>query len=285
MTWDDLKGRSGEGPGQAKVDTLAASAMGGPVCCLRTGGEGATVILLHGIPDRADVWTETMARLSPTFHCLAPNLPGFGGSAWPRGFDGTLSRMADWVEAVAEAAGLREPVHLVVHDVGGVFGLAWAITRPWRVRRIGILNTAFFSDRRWHWGARVLRTPLLGEIAAAAMPRRAVARMLRRASNGNLSREQAASTAADFDASARRAATSLYRALSPAVFSGWESDLPALAGRAPAVVLWGARDPFLPSSFARRFHARRVHLYTDCGHWPHREAPERTARDLAAFLR
>jgi len=144
-------------------------------------GRGPPVLFLHGIPDSAEAWAGVIARLGPGVRCIAPDLPGFGDGAVPAGFAPTLAHMARFVDEVIAAAGVLEPVTLVVHDVGGAFGLAWALRHPGRVGRIVALNTAFFSDRRWHWGARILRTPGLGELAMALLPRRAFVRSVRRA--------------------------------------------------------------------------------------------------------
>ena len=252
---------------------------------LLDAGAGPPVLLLHGNPDTAEVWSPVIDRLRHRHRCLAPDLPGFGGSALPRDFEASLDGMARFVAGVVEAAvPVPGPLDLVAHDLGGPFGLAWAVRNPDRVRRIAVINTVFFSDYRWHFWGRVWRTPLLGELAMALLNRPGFEAELRR--NSGLSREQIRAIYARITPRMKRAVLRLYRALDPGAFRGWEDELIALtAARAPTLVLWGDRDPYVPARFAERFGAREVHHLADCGHWPQLEDPDRTADRLLAFFR
>ncbi len=64
----------------------------------------------------------------------------------------------------------------------------------------------------------------------------------------------------------------------------WEEKLIALTSQAPALVLWGDRDPFISPSFAERFGAARVEHFPDYGHWLAIEAPEIVAERLTSFF-
>lgn len=131
-------------------------------------GEGAPVVLLHGNPDTHTVWEGLVDALSGSYRCIAPDLPGFGGSIAPDDFDVTLAGQARWVRALFDALEL-ERAHLVVHDVGGTYGLAFAAEDARaRLASLTIFNTIFTTDYRWHFWGRVWRTPLLGELAMAA---------------------------------------------------------------------------------------------------------------------
>lgn len=246
-------------------------------------GAGLPVLLLHGNPNTAEVWADLVARLERRYRCVAPDLPGFGDSDVPEDFDASLASMARFVERVLHGAGLAEPVHLVVHDFGGFFGLAFAVRHPEMVRSITVLNTAFFADRRWHFWARVLRTPLLGELAMASMNRRGFAAQLRRAAPG-LSGRQIDAIYDRITPGMKRMALRIYRAMDPEAFRGWEEELRDRAARVPVLVLWGDRDPYLPAAFAERFGPAEVHHLPDCGHWPQLEAPGEVAERLLAFL-
>ena len=61
-------------------------------------------------------------------------------------------------------------------------------------------------------------------------------------------------------------------------------DVRALTGNLPALVIWGERDPYLPSEFAERFGAGTVQLHPKLGHWPHRESAAQTAAEIGEFL-
>ena len=120
-------------------------------------GEGEPVLFLHGNPDSSEMWSGIIAKLSPHYRCLAPDLPGFGHSGVPADLDCSLMGMAQFVDDMMEATGVGQPVHLVVHDFGGPYGLAWAVRHPHKVRSITAMNTVFFSDYEWHGLAKILR--------------------------------------------------------------------------------------------------------------------------------
>src|SRR5690242_18872814 len=90
-------------------------------------GEGPPILFVHGNPDSADIWLPLIDRL-PGYRCIAPDLPGFARSALPYNFHFSLSELADFIQRATDQAKVTEPVHLVVHDFGGPFGLAWAVS-------------------------------------------------------------------------------------------------------------------------------------------------------------
>jgi pimeloyl-ACP methyl ester carboxylesterase len=83
-------------------------------------------VFLHGNPDTCELWDGVIARMETRHRCLAPDLPAFGRSQEPEDFDCSLEGLAAWVDDVAGALRLSQPIDLVVHDLGGFFGLAWA---------------------------------------------------------------------------------------------------------------------------------------------------------------
>lgn len=244
-------------------------------------GERPTVVLLHGIPDSGRVWDGVAARLADVARLRAPDLPGFGAKpARPR-----VETLADLRAATADLLADAPPrFTLVAHDVGALFALAWAVAHPDRLAGLVVINASVFPDRRWHWGARLLRTPGVGELAIRLTTARAFRAELRRAARGGRDDADVARTYAAFGPAARRVTLTLYRLQTPSFFEGLPARVRALAAVVPVRVLWGARDPYLPTSFAGRFGTADVVRYPELGHWPHAEAPERVAADIRAFL-
>jgi haloalkane dehalogenase len=248
-------------------------------------GSGRPLLLLHGNPDSAHVWAPVIERLPPQIRCIAPDLPGFGESRIAGGrFGCTLPELGAWVDAFVRALGLPLPIDLAVHDFGGPFGLAWAAAAPERVRRLAVVDSIFHADYRWHFWANVWRTPLLGELAMAAL---SVPRLGAWLFDANLRAGGPALTAARraeafrrYHPRARRMALQLYRATHPDVFRAFEAPFRALQARTPTLVLWGDRDPYIDSRFARRFGADEVHHFPDCGHWLPLEDPNAVAMAL-----
>lgn len=246
-------------------------------------GAGQPILFLHGVPNTAEVWAETIAYLSPSYRCLAPDLPGFGRSIAPKSFACSLENRADFIDELIGAIGITAPLNLVVHDHGGPYGLAWAVKHPEKVRRIVIMNTLFHSDYRWHIWARIWRTPLLGELSMLMMNWPLFLWEVRRGSR-RLTREQIRQFYTFVSPMMKQMGLRLYRATDPEVFVGWEDALLQLTERIPTLVLWGDHDPYIAKHFAERFGARVVQHFPDCGHWVANEASEEVSKRLAAFF-
>lgn len=253
---------------------------------LEDRGIGEPILFLHGVPDSADMWSGVIDRLESRYHCLAPDLPGLGRSVAPPDFSCSLDDMAGFIDNLVAAINPPLPLNLVVTDFGATYGLAWAATHPEKVGRIAITGgVSFFPDYRWHANARLLRMPLVGDLAMATMTRAAFVRSI--APNApQLSPEHFGEIYDRWirQASVRRMILRLYRSINFEDFAPWQDRLLALTRRVPTLVLWGDRDPFIAPSYAERFGARSVEHFPENGHWLPIEAPEEVARRLQAFF-
>ncbi len=247
-------------------------------------GTGPPALFLHGNPDTAELWGGVVSRLDDSYRCLAPDLPGFGRSAVAGDFDCSLESMARFVDELVESTGVETPLNLVVHDFGGPFGLSWAVSNPHKVRRIAIISSLYFTDYRWHFWARVWRTPVLGELSMQLANRWIFAWELRRGSR-RLGAEHIREVYARIHPAMRRMVLKLYRATDPESFRGWQEQLHDLAARVPTRVLWGVHDPYVPVRWARHFGTADIRTFDDCGHWLPAEAPARVADNLRRFFR
>jgi pimeloyl-ACP methyl ester carboxylesterase len=109
-----------------------------------TGTPGRpTVVLLHGVGNTGSMWAGLAAAL-PQYHCLAPDLPGHGGSralGWQSRGD-TARRVADLIEA--RASGGR--AHLAGLSLGGSVALELLATRPELLGRVIVDGCAALSS-------------------------------------------------------------------------------------------------------------------------------------------
>jgi pimeloyl-ACP methyl ester carboxylesterase len=246
-------------------------------------GTGIPVLFLHGNPDSSEIWEDILPVLAPRSRCIAPDLPGFGHSDAPADFDCSLDGMAAFVDGLVTAMDVKEPLSLVVHDIGGPYGLAWAVKYPHKVRSIAIMNTVFFPDYRWHRMGRLWRMPVVGELVQALTTRRGFVRELRsgsrRLADARIHRAYDLVTAAT-----KRMVLRWYRATDPRNFAGWDEKLLQLTAQVPTLVLWGEHDPYIPARYAERFGTANVERFTGAGHWLPAEAPKEVADRLLRFL-
>lgn len=258
------------------------TALGAPVF-VRDRGSGPPILFLHGNPDTADLWDPIVAGLESSFRCLAPDLPGFGRSAVPAGFDFSLPSMSRWVDAVTTALRIEGPVHLVAHDFGGPYGFSWAVEHPGKVDRMIAVNTFFTSELRWHFWARVWRTPWLGELSMAFMNLPLFAFELSRG-GPRLCPEHVERAFSYVTPATKRMVLKLYRATDPQCLRGWDERFRSLAAEKPIKVLWGRKDPYLSIELAGTFGTDDVEIFDGVGHWLPAEAPAVVVDRLRAFL-
>ena len=108
---------------------------------VREQGDGAPVVLLHGVPTSSFLYRRVLPELADRgLRGVAFDFPGLGLAERPEGFDYSWSGLAGWTGAAIEALGI-ERCHLVVHDIGGPIGFEWAIRNPERVLSLTALNT------------------------------------------------------------------------------------------------------------------------------------------------
>lgn len=104
---------------------------------LESGVPGApTLVLVHGNVSSARFFAETLAVLGTRFHCVAPDLRGFGQSA-PLPVDARrgVADFADDLHAVVVAIA-TEPVHLLGWSLGGGVVMRYTMDHPDLVRSI-----------------------------------------------------------------------------------------------------------------------------------------------------
>jgi len=242
-------------------------------------GSGPSVLFLHGNPDSAQVWEQVITLMSPQFRCVAIDLPGFGDSGPGDRLAVELDNLAEFINQVVDSLNLPEPVHLVVHDIGGPFGLAWVTRFPQRVGQMGILNTIFSSDYQWHTIAKVWRTPILGELSWLLFTQASFVAVMQQ-QNPRLTKAQIVDIYGRITPAMQRMVLRFYRAADTDKFQGWEDELAVVLQEKSALVLWGDRDPYIPVRFADSFGVQQVKHRPDGGHWLMLEAPAWVAEEL-----
>jgi len=89
-----------------------------------TAGGGDAVILLHGYTQTSRMWRPAMPRLAERFLVMAPDLPGIGDSAIPKG-DMDMMAAAARIHALMKSVGIQR-ARVVGHDIGLMVAYAYA---------------------------------------------------------------------------------------------------------------------------------------------------------------
>jgi pimeloyl-ACP methyl ester carboxylesterase len=99
------------------------------------GGDGPTVVLLHGYPQTWYMWRHLMPKLSQQYTVVAPDLRGAGDSSAPA--DGYEKKtLASDVHGLLAELGLDESVRIIGHDIGAMVAYSYAAQHPELVERL-----------------------------------------------------------------------------------------------------------------------------------------------------
>jgi pimeloyl-ACP methyl ester carboxylesterase len=245
------------------------------------------VVFVHGTPGSGQDWEDLMGQVGGFARAIAPDMPGFGGADKPADFDYTVAGYARHLGGLLDALGVQR-AHLVLHDFGGSWGLAWAVAHPDALASVTLINTGVLIDYTWHKYARVWRTPVAGELFQASTSRLGF-RQLAGRENPGLRRDQIDRI---YDAghprATKRATRRLFRA-TDADSGERELSAPLREIDPPALVIWGSDDRYVPVEQAERQRASlpraRVEILEGRGHWPFWEDPAAVAELVVGFLR
>jgi pimeloyl-ACP methyl ester carboxylesterase len=109
------------------------------------GNGPETLIMLHGWPDTLALWDDTVHALRDTHQCVRFTLPAFDAQAPmpPK----SLLEMVAFIHEVVQQVSPQNPVTLVLHDWGCVFGYEYAATYPERVSRMVAVDVGDHNSR------------------------------------------------------------------------------------------------------------------------------------------
>lgn len=258
-------------------------------------GQGAPVVLLHGLGGSTYSWRFVAPLLAQTHRTIALDLKGFGNS--DKVFDRRYSA-ADQAQLIADfliRRGLSN-VTLVGHSFGGVVSLLTAIElkrrAPGLVRQLVLIDTpalpqdltpvvALMQQPVLPYALLTLVPPDI--LTAAIMSPSAGERFERPYTPGDAH----AYAAPFYDAAARHAYIQTSRQISPALTV---QQLAAAYSRVNqrTLVLWCAGDTVVPLETGRRLTAMlpraRLELLQGCNHSPPDEAPGALTAHLSRFL-
>ncbi len=257
---------------------------------LRTieGGEGPTIIFLHGRGHAATIWAPILSRLVGRHHVVAVDLPGFGHSAAPP-FTGSLPEeglrfFVDPIhDLIASLPSTSGGIVLVGHSLGGLTALAIALEKRVALRGVVLIGAMGLGPDMSTTSRLYLRSS----------PERLARLRLRL---GIAPKKPDLRSATDIDAlrvelltvrggrpDASRAFDTMVPLLGP-VFH-LRDRLPSV--ECPVLLLWGERDEAFPLPIAIDARARLRHAeleVLDAAHSPHIEDPTGTLAAIERFV-
>jgi pimeloyl-ACP methyl ester carboxylesterase len=255
-------------------------------------GEGAPVILAHGLAASLHDWDDLLPELADAGYAgYALDLLGHGESYKPLNrskytVEAVFNHFSGWIDSLQ----LKEPMSLIGHSLGGGLALMYALRYPERVNALVLVNP-FYDIKQL---STAIQSSFIRRLLSARIVDLTpywIYRLFVDISSFNfyvdhreahtLPEHIRYQTALDF----ARASSGIYNIVH--TFPYLASDLPRI--QQPTLLIWGSRDQTLtPDSFTRLEHIlpniTASHAMPICGHVPHQCHPDKLNPHVMKFL-
>lgn len=249
------------------------------------GGEGQDIVLLHGFAADKSEWLAVAERLTPHFHVIIPDLPGWGDSSRVPGADYSIEAQAARLQQFVQVIGVRGFV-LAGHGTGAAVATVYAARHADRVAGLALLEP---------FGLQATHSAFSTEAAAASLfeydDRAGLAR-----SQAMLLAQPPAERGRFADVLVRR--NQAERAFVRERLASLRQDSQQLIVQRhlaeldmPVLGLWCREDSVIDRSALDSLRSGLSHaaaisssMLTGCKHLPMQEKPEQTAQILTAFV-
>jgi len=262
--------------------------------------DAQVVLMLHGNPTWSFYYRNLVLALRDQYRCIVPDHIGCGLSDKPGSdqYPYSLERRISDLDHLMDHIAATKPVHLIVHDWGGMIGFGWAADKPDQIGSMVVANTAAFplpKEKKFPPALWLVRNTKLGAILVQGM--NAFSGLAARvAFKKPVSSEVRKAYTGPYDCWDNRIATLRFVQDIPLepedpgyeIIQATESRLPDFADK-PCLLAWGEKDfvfdlHFL-SQWKRLFPNAKVLSYPDCGHYIFEDAGPPLTQAISEFLR
>ena len=263
-------------------------------------GAGGPLVMVHGNPTWSFYYRNLVLALRDNYRCIVPDHIGCGMSDKPgdNQYTYTLESRVDDLEALIESLGIRAGITLIVHDWGGMIGMAYATRHPERIKRLIVMNTSAFhlpKTKPFPWPLWIVRNTPAGAFLVRGF--NAFSGIAARVccTRTRLSPELRDAYTAPYDSWENRIATLRFVQDIPLRPGDRAYEIVSEVGRnagqfgnRPMLICWGLRDFVFDRHFLRlweeRFPRAEVHRFEDCGHYVLEDARDEIIALVRDFL-
>ncbi|MGE5405787.1 MAG: alpha/beta fold hydrolase [Candidatus Saccharibacteria bacterium] len=246
------------------------------------GGQGETVLLIHGFGGDKDNWTRFARSLTSKYHVIALDLPGFGESTRIQGSDYGWLSQTERVHRFVEVLKL-DKFHIAGNSMGGEISGIYAAEHPDQVLSVCLIDAAGVNSPHKSEFLQEVdkgKNPLLvnspddfdrllsfGFVNKPWMP-------------GSFKKQMGINAYEHKDFNAK-------------IFADLNKDLNVLQPmlnkiEAPVLIMWGEKDRILDVTsvpvFEQGIKNHEQVIYKNVGHMPMLEIPAQSAQDYLQFI-
>jgi pimeloyl-ACP methyl ester carboxylesterase len=261
--------------------------------------DAPTVLMVHGNPTWSCYYRNLVLALHDRYRCIVPDHIGCGLSDKPSDaqYTYTLGQRISDLDALMEHLQSTTPLHLIVHDWGGMIGFGWAKDRPGQIASMVIANTAAFplpTAKKLPSALWLVRNTKLGAflvqglnafsgLAARVAFKKPVSEEVRKAYTG------------PYDSWDNRIATLRFVQDIPLnkddpgfnIVQATEARLANFCDK-PCLLVWGEKDFVFDLHFLNKwkeiFPQAKVLSYPDCGHYIFEDGGQPLTQAVCDFL-
>jgi pimeloyl-ACP methyl ester carboxylesterase len=248
------------------------------------GGEGPTVLLIHGIGGDWRTWEPVLDGLAREHHVVAVDLPGHGRSTKGAG-DYSLGALATTLRDLGGALGI-ERATVVGHSLGGGIAMQFAYQFPERCERLVLVSSGGLGPdvglvlRLATLPGSELFLSLVAPAARSLVNLAAGAGRLLRVHATPDTEHYAHAFAALADPDTRAAFLGTLRGVVGTRGQLVDArDRLYLAQHMPTLIVWGERDAVLPVDHGhaaqQAMPGSRLEIFENAGHLPQLNDPQR----------
>ena len=263
-------------------------------------GSGDPVVMVHGNPSWSFYYRNLVLALRDSHRCIVPDHIGCGFSDKPGDdrYAYTLKSRVDDLERLLDTLGITENITLVVHDWGGMIGMAYAVRHPKRIKRLVILNTGAFhlpKEKPFPPALQICRSGFVGSLLIRGLNSFSVGASIVGCKRNPMNAGLRKLYQHPYDSWHNRIATQRFVQDIPLEPGDRCYDLVTSVSDGigqlsslPMLICWGELDFVFDLHFLnewqRRFPCAEVHSFADCGHYILEDAAEYVIPLITGFI-
>jgi haloalkane dehalogenase len=204
----------------------------------------------------------------------------------------------DDLEQLLDKLGVNEKITLVLHDWGGMIGMAYAVRYPERIERLVIMNTAAFhlpKEKPFPLALKICRDTAIGSLLVRGFNAFSLAASFVGCKRNPMPAELRQAYRLPYDSWQNRIATLRFVQDIPLAPGDRNYDLISKVAAGigqfqdlPMAIFWGELDFVFDRHFLaewqRRFPKAEIHSYPDAGHYILEDMKDEVAPLISEFL-
>lgn len=246
-------------------------------------GKGDPIVMIHGNPTWSFYYRNLIDSLKSSYRTIAPDHIGCGLSDKPDDnlYKYTLENRVHDLENLLQHLNINKNITLILHDWGGMIGMAFAVRHPEAISRLVIMNTSAFhlpEEKSLPWQIFLARNSITGALLVRGFNAFSLGAVNHCVTRNPMPPHIKAGYLKPYDSWKNRIAVHRFVQDIPLKPGdpGYDlvSEVEEKAGlfdKTPLMICWGEKDFVFDRHFLKkwtdRFPDAEVHLFPDAGHY------------------